>query len=125
MESRKDNGPLWGIEDANIRPLRTIESLKMPARLGNFVNFVDFVVCDKVVVLLSLGADYCDKHVRVIYPRKRKVVLDKYFEILIIRHFKPRRQNPGLPDNENKESLKTRLPPQVRLSRSITITPGS
>lgn len=97
----------------------------MLVRLGYFVTPVEFIVFDKLVVALRLCVDYCEKFVEATYPRKKKVVFEDYSEVLIILRAKLRQQKPGLQTNGNKEFKKAREPPHVRVSRSITIEPGS
>lgn len=52
VEERIAHGPSWDIWDANNRSLRTIGLLKMPVRLGHFINLVELIVFDKLAVRL-------------------------------------------------------------------------
>ena len=75
METLISFGPTQDIGDANNRPLRTLGTIRMPVRLGRFVAAADFNVCEKLGLLLILGADYCDRFIEAIYPRRKKVEL--------------------------------------------------
>ena len=76
--------PTQDIGDANNRPLRTVGTIKMPVRLGHFVATAELIVCEKLAVPLILGADYCDRFVDAIYPRKKTVELAEFSEVPIV-----------------------------------------
>ena len=91
MESLVSFGRTQDIGDANNRPLRTLGTIKMPVRHGSFVSAGKFIVCEKLVVPLILGADYCDRFMQAIYPRKKTVELADFSEVPIVSWFSPRK----------------------------------
>ena len=91
METLVSLGPTQDIGDANNRPLRTVGTIKMPVRLGRFVATAKFIVCEKLAVQLIICADYCDRFVEAIYPRKKSVELADFSEVPIVRRFSSRK----------------------------------
>ena len=75
LETLVSSRPTQDIGHASNRRLRTVGTIRMPVRLGRFVVTAEFIVCEKLVVPLILGADYCDRFVEAIYPRKKTVEL--------------------------------------------------
>lgn len=126
MEALIAHGPSMDIGDANNRPLRTIGSLKMPVRLGRFVALVDFIVCAKLAVTIILGADYCDKFVEAIYPRRRIVELTDSSEVSIVRKVVSKKMKPKLvPGEPGEDPTDGRVSPKVKVSRPVTVEPGT
>ena len=91
LETLVSFGPTKDIGDANNRPLHTVDTIRMPVRLGRFVGTAEFIVCEKLAVPLILGVDYCDRLVEGIYPRKKTVELADFSEVPIIRRFSARK----------------------------------
>ena len=112
LETLVSFGPTQDIGDANNRPLRTVGTIKMPVRLGHFVAVAEFLVCEKLAVPLILGADYCDRFVEAIYPRKKMVESVDFSEVPIIRSFSPRKGRKTLvPGEDGEEARGSELPP--------------
>ena len=126
METLVSCGPTPDIGDANNRPLRTVGTIKMPVRLGRFVAAAKFIVCEKLAVPLIFGADYCEKFVEAIYPRKNTVELADFSEVPIVRRFSPRRGKKHLVPGEDKAGAKEgRSSPKVNVARATTLDPGT
>ena len=77
------------IGDANSGPLRTLGTNKMPVRFERLVTVLEFIVCEKRALPFTLGAEYCDRFVEAIYPRRKKVEFVDFSEDPIIRRFSP------------------------------------
>ena len=127
METLVSFGPTQDIGDANNRPLRTLGTIRMPVRLGKFVAAAEFIVCERLAVPLILGADYCDRFVEAIYPRRKTVELADFSEVPIVRRFSPRKGKQRLvPGGDEKgEEKEERISPRVRAARATTIEPGT
>ena len=126
LETLVSFGPTQDIGDANNRPLRTVGTIRMPVRLGLFVATAEFVVCEKLAVPLILGADYCDRFVEAIYPRKKTVELADFSEVPIIRWFSARKMRKALvPGEDETEGKGERISPRVKVARPTTIEPGT
>ena len=127
LETLVSFGPTQDIGDANNRPLRTVGTIKMPMRLGRFVVTAEFIVCEKLALPLILGADYCDRFVEAIYPRKKTVELEDSSEVPIVRQFSARKGRkwlvPG--EYENDDRKRERISPRVKVARATTIEPGT
>ena len=102
LETLVSFGPTQDIGDANNRPLRTVSTIRMPVRLGRFVATAEFIVCEKLAVPLILGADYCDRFVEAIYPRKKTVELADFSEAPMIRRFSARKGKKALVPGEDE-----------------------
>ena len=127
LETLMSFGPTQDIGDANNRPLRTVGTIRMPVRLGRFVATAEFIVCEKLTVPLILGADYCDRFVEVIYPRKKTVELADFSEVRITRRFSARKGKQRLVrgGEEETEEKGERIYPRVKAARATTIEPGT
>lgn len=75
MEMRIKHEPSWDIEDANNRPLRILDPIKLHVLLGRYLSLVGFIVRVKLMVPLIFGAGYCDCFVEAIFFIRRKVNL--------------------------------------------------
>ena len=127
LETLVSFGPTQDIGDAKNRLLRTVGTTRMPVTLGRFVAIAEFIVCEKLAVPLILGADYCDRLVEAIYPRKDTVELADFSEVPIIRRFSARKGKqrlvPG--EAEKEEGKRERFSPRVKVARATTIEPGT
>ena len=87
----------------------------------------EFIVCGKLAVPLILGADYCDRFVEAIYPRKKTVELGDFLEVPRIRRFSARKGKQRLvPGGDEKgEGTGERISPRVKVARATTIEPGT
>ena len=108
-------GGLPNICDANGNPLSMMGRLKLVTRLGSSLVLVDFVVCRTLAADAILGADFCDRYVEAIRPRKKLVELDDGTTVPIVRNPSRwrSRENPmpaGLkPDKSTRGSQKIRV----------------
>ena len=126
LETLVSFGPTQDIGDANNRPLRTVGTIRMPVRLGRFVATAEYIVCGKLAVPLILGADYCDRFVEAIYPRKKTADLAHFSEVPIIRRLSARKGRKNLvPGEDETEGAGERISPRVKVARATTIEPGT
>ena len=119
--------PTQDIGNANNRSLRTAGTIKMPVRLGRFVATAEFIVCEKLAVPLILGADYCDRFLEAIYPRKKTVELADFSGVPIVRRSSARTGKQRLvPEEDQKgEGKGERISPRVKVARATTIELGT
>ena len=118
------HGPLPDICDANSNPLDMIGTVKLPVRLGHFLCLVEFIVCRSLAASAILGADYCDRFVEAIRPKKKLVELEDGSTIPIVR--RPHRRTPRmapLPPDMEYPDKNGRISPTVKMAESITIEP--
>lgn len=126
MEALISFGPTQEIADASNRTLRTLEAIKMPGRLGRFVAVADFIVCEKLAVLLIPGAEYCNRFIESIYPGRKKVELANFSKVLISRCFSLEKRDKNLvPREDEKEARGERIFPKEKVARAAKVAPGT
>ena len=124
VQSRIRRKELPSIVDANRKPISTLGTVRLALGLGNSHCQVEFIVADRLAVPLILGADFCDRYVHAIYPRRRAVELGDGSEVPIIR--RPTKRHPGsVPIPASLEFLpaKGRVSLKVRACESIVLEP--
>ena len=120
------HGPLPRVTDANRNPLRMMGTITLVVRLGRHLAKVEFVVAERLAVPLILGADYCDRFVEAIRPRKRLVELDDGTEIPIVRRPSKRHEaSPPLPTEQEFIPRDGRVSPKLRAAERVTLNPGT
>ena len=115
-------GPLPDICDANDRPLRMIGTIRLVVRLGRLVSLADFIICQQLAAPMILGADYCDRFVEAIRPRKKLIELDDGSTVPIVR--RPLKRHPKLtplPEGLDYDRTSGRVSPKVRAAETIII----
>lgn len=119
-------GPLPEICDANNRPLNMLGTVNLVVQLGTFVVRDVFIVCRTLAAPAILGADFCDKYVEAIRPKKRHVELDDGTTVPIVRGVL-RRVAPEKNSDVAKEEKKTKTDPStaIKVSQPVTIQPGT
>ena len=126
LETLVSFGPTQDIGGAKNRPLHTIGTIRIPMRLGRFVATAQFIVCEKLAVPLILGADYCDRFVEAIYPRKKIVELADFSEVPILRRSLSRKGKKNfVPGEDETEGEGERFSLTVKVAKATTIEPGA
>ena len=119
-------GPVPNVADANRNPIRILGIIRLLVRLGSHLSKVPFLVAEKLAAPVILGADFCDRYVEAIRPRKRVVELDDGSTVPIVRRPAKRPSNgPPLPSQQEYEPLKGKVSPKVKSAESMTIAPGT
>ena len=112
------------VTDANRNPIRMRGAISLTARLGKYLCKVDFLVAERLAVPVLLGADFCDRFVEAIHPRKRVVELADGSEVPIIR--RPPKRLPGappLPASQDFVPAKGRVSPQAKSAEGRILAP--
>ena len=119
-------GPLPSISDANRNPLRMLGTIELLVRLQNRTLKCDFIICERLAAAVILGADFCDRFVEAIHPRKKNVELDDGTTIPIVR--RPLKRLPAsvpLPPPQEFQKANGRTSPKVKVAKAITLPAGS
>ena len=124
LETLVSFGPTQDIGDANNWPLCTVGTIKMPARPRRFVAIAEYIVCEKPVVPVIPRADYCDRFVESIRPRKNMVELADFSEVPIVRRFSSRKGTEKLvPGEVERNKKRERISHKVKVARATVIEP--
>ena len=110
--------------DANNRPLITSCLLRLLVRLGRYLVEVEFIVCERLATTMILGADFCDRYVEAIRPRKKQVELDDGTIVPIVR--KPAKRSKDqvkLRTTAEYNDKEGRISPQVKMAETIRVPP--
>lgn len=89
------HGPLPEIFDANNKPLPMVVSVKLPVKVGTFLDIVGFIVSQTLAGPVILVADFCDRFVEDIRPSKKLLELVDGSTAPIVR--RPMKRAPFLP----------------------------
>lgn len=66
-------GPALDIAEANINPLKTVGYVPIVVRMGTCIVQLDFFVCHKVTAPVTLGCEFCLRHIEANQPRAKAV----------------------------------------------------
>ena len=118
-------GPLPSVNDANNKPLRVIGLIPQVVRLGHYLVESDFVVCETLAAEVIIGADYMDRFVEAILPRKKCVELADGSTVPIVRRplARPPSAPPLPPDQEYQESG-GRVSNKLRVETPVKLEPA-
>ena len=118
-------GPLPSIADPNNRPLDMAGSVDLIVQLGRTMAKSEFLVCERLAAPMIIGADFCDKFVEAILPRKRRVELHDGTTIPIVRKVPKGPQGaPPLPTEQEFELQRGIISPKVKVSRKTVTRTG-
>ena len=125
-KERIRHGPLPCVNDANDKPLKTVGTIEQIVRLGNLIVKLDFIVCESLAASVILGADFCDRFIEAIYPRKKSVELDDGSTVPIVRRPLSRPPTaPPLPKEQEYRKDSGRTSPSIRVEKATTLAPGT
>ena len=124
--ARVRHGPLPNVTDANRNPIRMRGVITLVVRLGRHMAKVDFIVAERLAVPVILGADYCDRFVEAIRPRKRLVEMEDGTEIPIVRRPSKRPEAaPPLPAAQEFVPKDGRVSTKLRAAENILLKPST
>lgn len=66
MERCIRHGPVLDICGANHMVTALVGTVKLPVNSGNFLVHVEFIVCQSLVALVILGANFCGRYLEAI-----------------------------------------------------------
>lgn len=69
-------GPVQYICNARENPLRMLNTIKLQVHSGHRSVILTFIVCETLAASATVGADYCDQHVKARRPKRRLVELE-------------------------------------------------
>lgn len=79
------NRPLPNVCNANKISVRMLGIINLQIHVGHTRDTIQFIVCETLAASAIIGSDFCDKHLKAIWPKLKLEELDSGNCILIVR----------------------------------------